>query len=1491
LSVPTRSLQRNYRLLTATASLSLITFLLHPGLAAAQPSPAPTPSAEEAALLNPVDAAKAEAKKAGRKTEIPSLHTESSTTYANSDGKTLTTEFHTDPIRVKQGDAWQPVDTTLISESGVIKPRATKASLALSTGGGTDLLTMTRQRDGAEIKVFAPRKLAAPRLTANRAEYPDAYGPGIDLTVVATPTGFRQEVVIRQRPTSPLKLPVPVQLPQGLSFGTTSKGELTLRDNAVEAEHRTTGLPVPQLIDAGANLAAGEEGRVGKVTASVEKRAAGQALVYEPDVKYLADPDVSYPVTLVVPSPVWTELPVGNDTYINNSSYQNGYANSGAYHLQAGKTNGGTVTWRTYIRFEEIPEDSPLRGGTVTNADLVLWNISSNDCGDVVGSGITARRIIERWDVATLTWSNQPTVTSTDSDNESGAYLPGCSRGYMDYEWDLYHYVNGIAQKWADGEPNYGFQLTSGSESERTNWRAYRSKEWGENSDGSHGPKLIIGYIPKPTTVRPFMIPYKANPTVGDVLDHDFHATEPEQAPLVTVEEALAARENAGDYFLEDSRTGFSLPDDLTKEEWLEAIDATEPGPTPSPSPDPDTTPPVVTSTMPWDTQTGLPLDAKATAIFNEAVTGTAITVKDAQGAAVPGTLSIDETSTTFTFTPAAAFMAGATYTVQVSGAADVAGNAMTAPHTWSFTTGSAGPTPTPTPTPTPDPGAAPTVSELSVAPATESWGMWTTSTTTPQLSARVEDSKQRSSTLEVEVEHDPEAGQGGLVWSGNALTVPSGHVGTVTVAAGMLADGGAYRWRARATTGGAAGAWSDWQYLYVDVSKPTVSEISVAPATESWGMWTTSTTTPGLSARIEDPEERSSTLEVQVEHDPEAGQGGLLWSGNVSNVPSGYVGTVTVAAGMLADGGAYRWRARATAGGAAGAWSEWEYLYVDVSKPTVAELSVAPATNVWGMWTTSTTTPWLSARIEDPEERSSTLEVEVEHDPEGGGSGLAWSGNAPNIPSGHLGTVTVAAGQLTSGGSYRWRARATVGGVSGAWSEWEYLYVDTSAQPQKTAQAPPTGKATAAAARKFPYNHVTHDECAEAVGKPERPAWEIAWGNNRRAFFSKNSYSMCYAMWIGERDEDDEVDRTRELFSTTKWYARVVIVLNTYVGKAKGSATARDVPAGIAITNSRQIRASIRVDQVHVIDDDWEDRKFRIALGESGVKCAATYNGASAKDGVEGTVKQWRDGGVRELVLSVPPDYPHVDEHSTCSVQPWVRFMYNPEGLDDVMFLSPFFKDKNRVQSFICDSAKWIKAYTGGCVVSSIRPVFILDANNKKNIQSAYHWWHALYKPDVTFPKKTGKVIPGRLDANNMGCGKVNGIPGKCLHRTTDATVHKKNRDIAIPTCTNQIRAYTSPDSCDEFPFASTAEGAASTTNDYSVAIIHGKDNCSSGAQTSVFYQRHRIRHMTSFWVDIIPPGATQPTSGAPGEVISDFLPEEEEELASDLCTVDGTS
>ncbi|WP_157521758.1 hypothetical protein, partial [Herbidospora cretacea] len=322
-------------------------------------------------------------------------------------------------------------------------------------------------------------------------------------------------------------------------------------------------------------------------------------------------------------------------------------------------------------------------------------------------------------------------------------------------------------------------------------------------------------------------------------------------------------------------------------------------------------------------------------------------------------------------------------------------------------------------------------------ASGTRGSGGWTLSTLTPQFQAKITDPFYRSAFLGYEVEHDPSVpSQGtGLISEGTGTTsTSSGGYAGVTVPSGRLTDGWLVRWRVRGvTTTGVEGSWSDWQSAKVDVSKPAVSELSARGMQGADG-WTLSSLTPFFQAKITDPVFfRYSYLGAEVEHDPSAPtQGsGVIWSGTGTTPTSSstLTATVTVPTGKLTDGWLVRWRVRGvTTTGVNGPWSDWQVAKVDVSKPAVSELT-ARGTQGSGLWTLSSLTPYLEARITDPVFfRYSYLGAEVEHDPSvpAQGSGLIWSGTgttATNSESPYA-RVTVASGKLTDGWLVRWRVR-----------------------------------------------------------------------------------------------------------------------------------------------------------------------------------------------------------------------------------------------------------------------------------------------------------------------------------------------------------------------------------------------------------------------------------------------------------------------------------
>ncbi|MEV6984653.1 DNRLRE domain-containing protein [Sphaerisporangium sp. NPDC051017] len=638
---------------------------------ASAPEPTPQPGGE-LVVDKFIASAQTKAAKAGQRVEVPGHQTESSTVYANPDGKTLRMELYTEPIRVKKpdGEGFTPIDTTLVQRDGVIEPKAVLGKLALSAGGDRTLLRSDSERSAASVS--APSKLPKPLLKGNTATYRSAYGQGVDLQVTATVTGFRQKIVIGSRPTGPLRFRLPVDLPEGMSFTADAAGRPSLMSGGEKVLDLRPGI----LLDAVAEApdAPIDGGRPGKAPVTLEPGTS--TLVYAPDPAFLAGPAVTYPVTLMAVDSDWWEPDIadgGSDTFINNDAWMYSADGFNLDRILVRKSNSGSVRWRSYLKFPDIPHDSPLRQGTVQNADLTLWNHQSNSCGDVVGSGVIARRVTSPWDELSLHWNAQPTVTNAGSNVEFGAYSPDCALGgWAAKEWYLIHSVNGIVQEWADGAPNYGIQLAAGNENDLTNWRRYRTQEYTCCSPGAHPPKLTVDFEPGQRLRLVFGLDERPSdlPTYDEAAAN---AIEPGEEDLPPMTVAASIEHNDAPGVAYEVRPNNLKP--LAGGEW--SVMDPDVG---------DDEPPTVVAVSPVADATAVPVDQQVTVTFSEPVDETAFTLKTAAGVPVTGTTVMDEAKLQLTFTPGAPLAEGTVYMAEVADAMDLWENDL-ATHTWSFTT------------------------------------------------------------------------------------------------------------------------------------------------------------------------------------------------------------------------------------------------------------------------------------------------------------------------------------------------------------------------------------------------------------------------------------------------------------------------------------------------------------------------------------------------------------------------------------------------------------------------------------------------------------------------------------------------------------------------------------------------------------------------------------------------------------------------------------
>ncbi|MEU3164047.1 DNRLRE domain-containing protein [Streptosporangium sp. NPDC006930] len=541
------------------------------------PTTTPAPKTPPSAPATPTGKALAQAKKDNRRIEIESLRSETATYYANPDGKTLRMEQYLEPIRVKNaGGGFTPIDTTLVEADGVIKPKAAKGDLTLSAGGNTEAIKS--KSGGLAARIDAPRTLPKPMLNGSAATYSSVYGKSVDLVVTATATGFRQQIVIRERPAGPVTFRVPVDLPKGIAFGRNAKGKPTLKsDNGKHSlDIRPAALLDAVAADANADLGAV---RIGRAQVSLD----GSALVYSPDPAFLADPATTFPVTMAAVDDDWYECTLGTpcppgdpmDTYINDVDLTDSWDMHYRDQMWVGKSYSSNIAkrWRAYIQFPLPQPSDPFWGSEIQNADLELWNYLSNDCGQFVGSGITARRVTSDWDHLDLQWNSQPSVTNVGADTEYGAYSPDCS-GSMNYEHDLIHSVDTIVQDWADGETNYGFQLRAGDESELRNWRRYRTREQ-TSGYPAHGPRLTVDFEPKHPRAVLLLAPGESTPVTREELEAfaaqgRLRATEPSPEPVTAaeMEAAMVNSPDASTISTDDLQSPLLAPVDGTVARW-----------------------------------------------------------------------------------------------------------------------------------------------------------------------------------------------------------------------------------------------------------------------------------------------------------------------------------------------------------------------------------------------------------------------------------------------------------------------------------------------------------------------------------------------------------------------------------------------------------------------------------------------------------------------------------------------------------------------------------------------------------------------------------------------------------------------------------------------------------------------------------------------------------------------------------------------------------
>ncbi|WP_262850883.1 hypothetical protein [Mumia quercus] len=162
--------------------------------------------------------------------EIEGATTETETVTANPDG-TYTTTISAEPERVRDGDGWRDIDTSLAPDRDVIVPEAAPGDVELSAGG-TESPLFSIDIEGVRSSVWWPDPLPEPVLTDDTATYEGVFD-GVDLRVSVSAVGISHVLVVHdaEAAANPAlrELSFPIEVKNG-ELEADDAGRLTLVD-------------------------------------------------------------------------------------------------------------------------------------------------------------------------------------------------------------------------------------------------------------------------------------------------------------------------------------------------------------------------------------------------------------------------------------------------------------------------------------------------------------------------------------------------------------------------------------------------------------------------------------------------------------------------------------------------------------------------------------------------------------------------------------------------------------------------------------------------------------------------------------------------------------------------------------------------------------------------------------------------------------------------------------------------------------------------------------------------------------------------------------------------------------------------------------------------------------------------------------------------------------------------------------------------------------
>jgi hypothetical protein len=409
---------------------------------------------------------------------VLSERTESSSVFVAPSGA-VTAQLYANPIRVKVGDVWKPLDSTLSKTAdGRIAPTQPQVPIGFSAGGSGPAATLAAPDGTVSLGWNTP--LPTPKIAGDTVTYPDA-AANADLAITAGTSSFEFKVVLKAQPTTAPVFTVPLTVPAG--------SKLTRLDSGVPVVQTADGknialIGTAQMFDATIDPATKLPSTVRPVSSTVTAESDTKlTMTLRPDMSFLSDPATRYPVTIdpALSAWAWDSL---DTMVINGALAGNNY--DGDAHLYAGTSSIFGTTSRSFIQFT----DGTIKNVYVIDADLALAQDTSSTCAakqtDIRFAGaLTTGR----------TWNTQPTIgaTSTSFSANVGSGN-GCGSGLLSIP------VTALISNWSHtGGSSDTLALVAHNEADGASFKAFFS------ANTTLAPHITATYatVPdKPTSVH-----------------------------------------------------------------------------------------------------------------------------------------------------------------------------------------------------------------------------------------------------------------------------------------------------------------------------------------------------------------------------------------------------------------------------------------------------------------------------------------------------------------------------------------------------------------------------------------------------------------------------------------------------------------------------------------------------------------------------------------------------------------------------------------------------------------------------------------------------------------------------------------------------------------------------------------------------------------------------------------------------------------------------